>query len=664
MNPTVKEYYSLKQICEILSISAATGRNWIKSGKLSPAFYKGRRPCFDKNDIFSMKQELKSGKNETLKSRRNKKYISGNALYHSYLSPQSPNGKLFPELLKRISGYAITPEPDLIRILLADGALHLFASREKKEFTKTSPLLQQFLEKHLSFGKLDVLLSGLLDGIKNTEAMLQKYSRLFELEYVYEPGEDLLGMLYLSCQSIGSRKASGSYYTPSDIVQKLLNNLSFCSDEGRSKIILDPCCGTGSFLLHFPPEIKLSQIYGTDVDEISVKITRINLALKYEDADISLLFQNIQLRNFLLEKFPLKYDYIIGNPPWGYDFNETEKVFLRTHFSSASGNKIESYDLFVEQALRLASDHGRISFVLPEAMLNVKAHTLIREILLENASMERISYLGDVFDKVQCPCIIFQIKKTSLPLSSVGMTIEDGNRIFSIHTKRPVNADSFHFLMNDAEYTVFQKIMENKNLVYLRNQADFALGIVTGNNKKYISREKTEKNEPVLKGQDLKPFRITPADNYISFQPEHFQQCAPEGLYRAKEKLLYRFISNKLVFAYDDKQTLSLNSCNLVIPKLEGLNIKYILAILNSSVAQFLFQKQFHSLKVLRMHIERIPIPYVDMEQQNVVTGLVDQLMRAGDREFHEIYLNLDEQIFDLYGLTAEERHHLGNNSY
>ena len=32
--------------------------------------------------------------------------------------------------------------------------------------------------------------------------------------------------------------------------------------------------------------------------------------------------------------------------------------------------------------------------------------------------------------------------------------------------------------------------------------------------------------------------------------PDKFQQCAPDDLYRAQEKLIYKFISKNLVFAY------------------------------------------------------------------------------------------------------------------
>ena len=127
---------------------------------------------------------------------------------------------------------------------------------------------------------------------------------------------------------------------------------------------------------------------------------------------------------------------------------------------------------------------------------------------------------------------------------------------------------------------------------------------------------------------------------------------APECIYRAKEKLLYKFISKDLVFAYDDTGILSLNSCNVLIPEVPGLNIKYVLAILNSSVAQFYYSKMFGSVKVLRSHLEQIPIPVVDEKSQRKIIKIVDQLIEGGEVAKQK---KLDEIISRLYGLSASE---------
>ncbi|MGN0436828.1 MAG: TaqI-like C-terminal specificity domain-containing protein, partial [Wujia sp.] len=187
--------------------------------------------------------------------------------------------------------------------------------------------------------------------------------------------------------------------------------------------------------------------------------------------------------------------------------------------------------------------------------------------------------------------------------------------------------------------------------------ADFALGIVTGNNNDYLSKEKTISNEIILKGTDIERYHIREAENYIQFSPEQFQQTASTELYRAKEKLLYRFISNKLIFAYDNRQTLSINSCNILIPRLDGINIKYVLAILNSSVTQFIFRMEFNSVKVLRSHLESLPIPAIDNHNQSKIISLVDEITANYSTEKYEkLYARLDQIVFELFHLTPEEQ--------
>ena len=68
----------------------------------------------------------------------------------------------------------------------------------------------------------------------------------------------------------------------------------------------------------------------------------------------------------------------------------------------------------------------------------------------------------------------------------------------------------------------------------------------------------------VLKGADILKYHINTTTNYITFEPENFQQVAPTEIYRAQENFCTVY-KQSIVFAYDDKQTLSLNSCNIVI---------------------------------------------------------------------------------------------------
>lgn len=644
---------SLKDLCRELSISTATGRNWLKLSKLTPEYTEGETAFFTKAYVETLKNEIKSGRNDALKSRRNKKYISGNALYRSYVSENCKNIAVLQKMLSIIDEYNIELGIDVIQYLVADCALHLLSEKLEIICGERKFLLYQYLSGKIEIPKYHKLIDDLIENKEAALAFCQNHLLLFCLDYLYEPNEDILGLLYISCKNAGKRKAMGSYYTPTKVVKALISNLNI----QNSNKILDPGCGTGNFLLQLPEKVQPDHIYGNDIDAVCVKITRLNMALKYPKADIESICNHITQLDYLTEYTKTGFDFIIGNPPWGYEFSDEEKSILKKKYQAASGKNIESYDVFIERALSGLDNGGQLSFVLPEAILNVKAHKGIRDKILRRNSITNIEFLGNAFDGVQCPCIILQIANTGMPFSTAGMKIKDANRSFEITGERLVTSDIFSFTTTDSEYAVLEKIKKMENASTLAGKADFALGIVTGNNKRYISSEKTADNETVLKGSDISMFHINPTKNRIVFQPENFQQVASTEMYRAPEKLLYRFICSRLVFAYDDKRTLSLNSCNIVIPQLEGVKIKYILAVLNSSVAQFMYKKEFNSVKVLRSHIERIPIPIVSESVQDEIIAVTDMLIEGMSFDnARSAYEKLDQLIFDVFQLTPSER--------
>ena len=647
------ELMSLSDLCKELSISIATGRNWLKLGKLNASRMVKNSAFFSRKYVSELKDSIQSGKNSSLKSRRNKKYVSGNNVYNSYVSDESQNRDTVQRIVSYCEDNNIELTDDILCAIIAECAVQMIIGVECHENCTNS--LIKYLNKGLPESKYWFMIDDLIGTYPDLERLIMTHTQLFGFQFVYERTEDVLGLLYISLNNIRSRKATGSYYTPTKVVQKLCTEL-FSMNNPEGKDIFDPCCGTGNFILQLPPEIGFEHIYGNDIDPISVKIARLNYALKYGVSDRETIYSHITENDFLLYDTDKQYDFIIGNPPWGYEYSESQKAALREKYSVAIGNTIESYDVFVEQALSILREGGLLSFVLPEAFLNVKTHAPIRKELLKCCHFQYIEYLGNAFDRVQCPCIILQVIITNTVFSSIGTKICDGTREYIVNTKRAVNEECISFSTTDEEYRVLEKMDGLKQKATLLGNARFALGIVTGNNKEYLSDEKTPYNEMVLKGSDLKKFKFSPSSYYLVFKPESFQQIAPTEYYRAPEKLLYRFICNQLVFSYDNEQTLSLNSCNILIPEIPTLEMKYILAILNSRCAQFYFKKVFNSVKVLRSHIERIPIPMIKKAEQDEIITIVDSIIETADVALIEsLYEKLDTIIANLFELSPEE---------
>lgn len=572
---------TVDDICKILSISKATAKNWIRLGKIVPDI---GDQLFSSGYIEKYVAELKSDYNTKLKCRRNKKSATGKVLYKDYVHTAS-NQKLVADLLEL---GIIEDERDLL-VVLANFAVQLYYQSRSIQFVGNNILLDFLSQEHTS--EFHILIKDLIGNYTVDSALINKLSPALSKELHFVMGEDSLGFVYISLQDIGQRKSSGAYYTPEKIVAKLIDRLYENDPDLRTKTICDPCCGTGNFLLSLGTKgIDYANLYGQDIDPISVFLSRINIALMAPEMSAADIRSRIIVGNTYFETFTQKFNVIVGNPPWGSDFSEEDTLRCRTLFKTAVGKSIESYDLFVEKALSMLDHKGVLAFVLPEAILSVAAHDTIRRLMITDCSFKFISYLGNVFSGVQCPSIILGLSPDD-ERTVVGCRVSTENDTFIISKSRTFPDGTLSFNVSDDENECLNAISNIENVAYLKGNAKFALGIVTGNNKEYISSEKHDDTELILKGSDIQRYGMTTSGNYIRFVPESFQQVAPVEMYRAKEKLLYRFISEVPVFTYDDHQTLSLNSCNIVIPEIDGLEMKYILAILNSSVAAYFISK-------------------------------------------------------------------------
>ena len=129
-------------------------------------------------------------------------------------------------------------------------------------------------------------------------------------------GKDLLGQVYeyfLGMFADAEGKNGGQFYTPQSIVKVLVTMLE--PYKGR---IYDGCCGSGGMFVQSEKFIESHQgkigdlsIYGQESNPTTVKLAKMNLAIRGIDA-------NIQFGDtFTNDLHPdLKADYVIANPPF------------------------------------------------------------------------------------------------------------------------------------------------------------------------------------------------------------------------------------------------------------------------------------------------------------------------------------------------------------
>lgn len=619
---------SVNEAAQVIGVSTATMRNWVKAGHITPV--KQRPLSFLNLDVNKLKNRLKNSSFQKLINRANKVNSSTNILPTEYAS-----NNVFFDNVKTIKAFIDEKKLNVNSVLFV-ATIKLLVSKNELVFDKTQSLFSENSFQNWKRHSVKVEVENWLKELSHTEQ--NDYAKLYD--FIVLTDDDFLGLLYQCLSSEGSKSNKGSYYTPLKLITDSLRDIK----KNLNDTFLDPCCGTGNYLISAAKILQLrpEKIFGFDIDSLAVKIARINLLLAYPEVDFSPNVDCLDSLNELVtgeifcktNHFLNSIDVIATNPPWGASKNDST----------------ETFSLFLKKSLKLLKENGQLSFILPESILNVKTHSSIRHTLLTQGKILKIIKLGRQFTGVFTPVIRLDFVKTQKIVNNL-ITIQNDKGVFQIEQNRFLTNHNYVFdidVSND-EATLLQKIYAVPHNTLFQN-AEWALGIVTGDNKKHLSDVKRQDFEPVFRGADIQKFSVSEPKFFLSFEPKNFQQVAPERFFRSPEKLIYRFISKSLTFAYDDKQRLTLNSANILIPRIPNMSLKVALGYLNSSLFQYLFKKQFATHKVLRGDLEKLPFPILNDSKHNEIEQMIEQILH-GDSKYGE----LDTLIFSTFNLSNSE---------
>lgn len=411
-----------------------------------------------------------------------------------------------------------------------------------------------------------------------------------------------IGIEYESLLSDSHRNKEGVYYTPSWIVKDLFKNVNITSDLK----FLDPCCGSGNFLIEAIRQgVAPENVYGFDTDENAVLITkhRIKAEFGYDT-------ENVKVGDFLQEAIKLSrenswFDLIFTNPPWGKKIEKSTKKRYSTLYGC--GNSLDTTSLFLGASLSILKPNGFLAFLIQEAFFNITAFEDIRKKVLSKRILRFVDY-GKVFKGLltKAQAIVIE-NKNSNPLDKIECSIENivFYRTLESFIKNPKSI--LNFWTNETEAKVINHLYSIQHIT-LKDRANWALGIVTGNNNKFCIDKPKEGYVPIYKGSDITKNGLKEPSTFILNDFSKFQQVAPLDMYHSKEKLIYRFISSDLCFYCDTQQRYILNSANLLIPHNLPITAEQLSKLLNSEIISWLFKKLFSTHKVLRGDLELLPI--------------------------------------------------------
>lgn len=618
---------SLIEASESLNISQATLSNWLKKLKLK---------AIDRKISIKDFELIKSLLNSKLSSRANKTNSQMTFVPREYFD----NNKLEVEKAQRLLNFINSFEIDLESKIFVLANLLFYKQGRITDFKKGLELKK---DSYQSNNLINELRKWNIDIKKN----LKKLNEVTNFDI--PKSKDFLGAMYQSLLSEGQKAKWGSYYTPPNEIRKVLKDFDIADNHK----LLDPCCGTGSFLIAFSEITKNPEmIYGYDQDEMAIKIARLNLIYMYPNMDNFKI--NIFKKNSLALDESEKFDFILTNPPWGYNFNPQDLKELKKQCPMIKSG--ESFSYFVISCLNKIKSNGKISLILPESILKVKVHKDIRTYILSHSKILKLNYLGPIFDKVMSNVVRMDLNKDFKSKSKIEINYLDQN--YEIDQKDFKSNQDFQFSIqkNPQDDLIIKKVYKIKHL-NLKNKAQWGLGIVTGDNDKFIFDSKTEGLDLLITGKNIEPFKFSPPYRYIKFLFNEFQQCVPEKLFKVKEKVVYKFISKRIVLVLDNKGHYTLNSANFFIPHNLPCSNKVIVALFNSSLYNFMFQKMINSIKVLRSDLELLPIPNFSKKVLNRLEKLHDDIV-LGKKTIE----NLDEMVYNLFKITDKEIKYIVKN--
>lgn len=295
---------------------------------------------------------------------------------------------------------------------------------------------------------------------------------------------------------MNNKKNTGSYYTPSYLVD-FISNRVISHFDGRTRMsILEPSVGDGAFVQEI-----------SKVNKISISLTALDI--NQEELNKASDKWNRKNSSFIKTDFleytdTKKYSTIIGNPPYVKKNRLTKKqielskiIHQNEDLTEASVKNI--WTTFLIKANTLLVDNGVLAFVLPSELLQVKFAEEVREYLKSKFERIEIFTFNDLmFEcKGQDTIVLFAYRKAEIK----------GEFFANIESKKTLEDNSFilknndllvsskvkwthHFLSSDELTFIDNLKNELKNT---NHYTDSKPGIVTAANKFFIIDKETEK---------------------------------------------------------------------------------------------------------------------------------------------------------------------------
>jgi hypothetical protein len=541
------------------------------------------------------------------------------------------------------------------------------------------------------------------------------------------------------------RKAGGVYYTPEYIVDYIVKNTvgRLLQELPHNKIkklrILDPACGSGSFLIRAYEEmlnyyrnqkkqqkkpakgqeildlkqeeqeprltiyeksdILREHIFGVDIDEQAVEVTKLSLMLKMlKDeygiipgrAILPMLDKNIKCGNSLIsgdtlelkkyfgdEWYKVKpfnwdeefrkimkeeggFDVVVGNPPYVRALHfENDKAYYKGEFASATG-AYDIYVLFMEKSLALSRRGGILGLITPNKYFVADYASGIRKIILSNSSLLEIADMGhckSVFAGALISTAITIFQKSTPSSSRIRLKILTDDNVSQIAEVSYQSVPLDQITNTEGTIQVYANKDTNRLLARLVKQSKRLSDVaqvrtgVMGFDYWAMDEWINDKNKGVLIATNSyidryrflwgKKVRLYNRD---VFKPRLNPKCnilspATIELFMAK-KILIRGVARCLTAMLDEEGVGLLVAVHSVMS--EKYNHKFLIGLLNSRLFNWLHILQFYSARIPEGSL-RYPISFLSSLPIRTIN-----FSNPSEKKLHDGVVALVDVMLDL----------------
>lgn len=434
------------------------------------------------------------------------------------------------------------------------------------------------------------------------------------------------------------KKSQGIFYTDLNLSKLIVDYLKIDSN----KSLLDPCCGTGSFL-YAAIEKNYKYIYGADLDLKAVKLCRKLTGLNANVKKIDTLGKN---SNEILKKLNLKekLDYIIGNPPYVSIYKnvvvDTED-YLFWRKVKDSGNNL--FVAAVYRAFELTKYDGIISYIIPKNFLHVCSYSTLRKFILCEKTILSIVDLGSYFSNVRGEQILITIKNSFSENNKIKILRLSSKFFEEICTvEQKFFSDEILLFRNYAEYSIYKKM----DATYLKFS-----DICTG----YVGRGKS-KSINAVSGKDIRKFGFK---NHPV--PKKGNKVFIQNIYSAESGIIASFAGNEL----EASQTVTIFTDG------DEKMCRYIVGILHSRLCNFYLLKFCYNSSKLTMHtdakyLQKLPLKRDDEVLFDQLVNLVKAIEKIEymSAMWFEMIDDLNKLIYKIYGINDDEIRYIDEEMY